>query len=296
MDDGSTDSSVEQAASVAAGDPRFTFLSTTPALRGANAARNIGWKAARYQWVLFLDSDDLLSPECISNRAKVAEEVVCDLLVFPISTFLSSPGDRSVDWRPRREDPHLLLFLRHRLPWHTSSVLWRRSLLEKLGGFSERLARLQDVEIHIRALLAGASYGVIENSPADCFYRVSEQRATFSPFLICKKYVDSCRILSQDTIDAIKKLPDVDMRLKRSYLRALRGTTFAVLFRLVQEADRGHLTWQQRSALSEQISKADYVESIFGKHRITLRVYNLALALRLGRLKGFMRVTRAFLT
>ena len=43
-------------------------------------------------------------------------------------------------------------------PWHTSSPLWRRSSLEKIGGFNERIIYGDDADLHLRALFNGMTF------------------------------------------------------------------------------------------------------------------------------------------
>lgn len=60
VDDGSTDNSVAVVNQFIAGDPRFRLLLQEN--RGVAAARNTGFRAARGQFLQFLDGDDLLDP------------------------------------------------------------------------------------------------------------------------------------------------------------------------------------------------------------------------------------------
>lgn len=64
IDDGSTDRSLEMCRRWET-DPRVTIVSTEN--RGVSAARNMGLSAASGQWILFLDSDDFLLPDCLER-------------------------------------------------------------------------------------------------------------------------------------------------------------------------------------------------------------------------------------
>lgn len=65
VDDGSTDSSKEIAKKYAEQDSRFIFL--TQKNQGLFSARNTGIAKASGDWILFLDSDDLLSASCLKK-------------------------------------------------------------------------------------------------------------------------------------------------------------------------------------------------------------------------------------
>lgn len=64
IDDGSTDDSLKKCRRWEA-DPRVTVISTEN--RGVSSARNAGLSAASGQWIMFLDSDDYLLPDCLDR-------------------------------------------------------------------------------------------------------------------------------------------------------------------------------------------------------------------------------------
>ena len=73
----------------------------------------------------------------------------------------------------RREDSYLHMFLRHDLPWAVTCPIWRRTFLERIGGFDETLPRLEDPELHIRALLRTTQCSVRKEAPIDCYRRLT---------------------------------------------------------------------------------------------------------------------------
>ena len=170
VDDASTDQSLEILRAGAADDPRIELV---PMADNHNASycRNRGLERATAPYVIFLDSDDVLAMHCSRTRLASASQFPDhDLWVFPMLVFRDSP-DRPLDrWIPRPGD-HLRHFLAHRLDWQTMQPLWRREFLVRLGGFDESFRRLQDPELHARALLAGARVKCFPDVPPDCFYR-----------------------------------------------------------------------------------------------------------------------------
>ena len=71
VDDGSTDNTPSMVASLAREEDRIHFLQHASS-RGAQAARNTGIRAAKGEWIAFLDSDDLWLPKSLETRVALA--------------------------------------------------------------------------------------------------------------------------------------------------------------------------------------------------------------------------------
>ncbi|HWC27149.1 MAG TPA: HAD-IIIA family hydrolase [Solirubrobacteraceae bacterium] len=118
---------------------------------GPAAARNTGWRAASAEWVAFLDDDVEVEREW---RAALAR----DLAGLPADTAgsqgrISVPlpaGRRPTDWERNLRGLEDAV-------WATADMTYRRSVLERLGGFDERFARAyrEDADLALRALRAG---------------------------------------------------------------------------------------------------------------------------------------------
>ncbi len=80
VDDGSTDSSGEIADSYKDKDPRFKVFHTEN--HGLSAARNRGIDHSKGEWLMFVDSDDRVSPSFCETPMNVALEYNADLVVF----------------------------------------------------------------------------------------------------------------------------------------------------------------------------------------------------------------------
>lgn len=68
VDDGSTDATVERVCSI--NDSRIRLIKSSQS-RGAQAARNVGIRAARANWVAFQDSDDEWLPQKLKQQIEV---------------------------------------------------------------------------------------------------------------------------------------------------------------------------------------------------------------------------------
>lgn len=179
VDDASSDNSPKLLKDIAYTDSRITIRLNSQN-NGGSFCRNEGIKLAKGEYVIFLDSDDLLEPFCLERRlVEVKANPNFDLWVFPMGAFKHKKGDLNVSyyWYPPKHN-FLYAFLAHKLPWAICQPIWSMSILKGLNGFDTHFSRLQDVEIHTRAILKGAKVITFPKQEVDCFYRIDEQRIT----------------------------------------------------------------------------------------------------------------------
>lgn len=159
VDDGSDDGTAEDVVRRAEADPRLRYVPRSARRAGANVCRNQGLAVAASDLIVFLDSDDVLEPQCLARRVEIMqrnEDV--DFIVSGMGSFVEKP-----DVLNRKQGIDLLgddflRFLFFELPWQTTGPTWRRRTLERLNGFDEDLPSWQDVDLHVRALAAGCRY------------------------------------------------------------------------------------------------------------------------------------------
>jgi glycosyltransferase involved in cell wall biosynthesis len=158
--------------------------------KGANYCRNIAINAAKGTYIIFLDADDILTSSCIENRLKIIEQDSFDFCVFTMGVFVKEIGDSHYLWRPNSKKP-LEDFLQHKLPWSILQPIWRKEFLVNLQGFDESFKRMQDVDLHTRALLVeNVKFKQFDENP-DCFYRIDEERKNFDANEFLKRRVES---------------------------------------------------------------------------------------------------------
>lgn len=90
VDDGSTDDTVAIVRSIP--DPRLRLM--TNDATGVSAARNLGARTARGNWLVFLDADDRLRPNAVTTLLAAAKAAPHAVLVYGDYNTIDSAGRR----------------------------------------------------------------------------------------------------------------------------------------------------------------------------------------------------------
>lgn len=152
VDDGSTDTTLERVHAVFGADARVRALTHEHA--GVSAARNHGIAAARGEYVTFLDSDDLMTPDRIARQVDTVADESVDAVMGRQQV---TQGDAPLPgWVACDQES----WTRH---YHTSiltTVQWARAI----GGFDERLTVGEDIDFVIRLAAAGVRIAYIDDT------------------------------------------------------------------------------------------------------------------------------------
>lgn len=172
VDDHSTDDSFLVAEEYAKKDSRFFAFKLPDTKRYGNAARNYGLSFARGDFVNFLDSDDLLSPQKLQIQLDLFEKepgldmVACRHDLWwekddGFQIFSCKFADRKfwldVVWHPD-------YLKRYGGLWCTNAPLWRKVVVTEIGAWDEDLRAWQDVALNIHALIYGVKIDRIEQT------------------------------------------------------------------------------------------------------------------------------------
>lgn len=95
VDDCTPDKSVEEVEKITHGDKRFSILHHDKN-RGLSAARNTGTRAAKGEYVYYLDSDDELTPICIESLVNLAVKYPKAEIIQGSTRSIQEEDD---DWR-----------------------------------------------------------------------------------------------------------------------------------------------------------------------------------------------------
>jgi glycosyltransferase involved in cell wall biosynthesis len=173
VDDGSTDGTQNLIANYVKKDQRFVFYQRNRAPKGASCCRNIGIENTKGEYIVFLDSDDIIIDKCLENRIKILNEHPdYDFWVFRTGMFKLNIGDSTKTWNLlHKEKEDLLRFIGQDNTWSIMGPLWRKKILILLEGFDEYALSSQDWELHIRALIRKYKYYKAPDNLIDNYYR-----------------------------------------------------------------------------------------------------------------------------
>lgn len=149
VDDGSSDKTIE----IVSGFPSVRIFRQEHG--GACRARNRGIKEAVGEWIKFLDSDDLLAPGALARQLDFATAQGRGVITYwDLEHFNDNIGRRNLvrTALPDVSDQVLSLIKSN---IQTSCPLYRRSILQEVGGFDERFLKAQEYELNIRLALNG---------------------------------------------------------------------------------------------------------------------------------------------
>jgi glycosyltransferase involved in cell wall biosynthesis len=144
IDDGSTDGSSAIA-------QKFPVRYIRQENRGLTPTRNRGIRECQGSYVVFLDADDRLRPDAIESGLRVfAENPECAMSVGD-HLFVAEDGSYLADSNKKcLTASHYEALLRSNFIEMISSVLFRKSALEKVEGFDTGLRVAEDYDLYLR--------------------------------------------------------------------------------------------------------------------------------------------------
>ena len=153
IDDGSTDGTEKRLASFT-DSPRFQYVYQANA--GRSTARNRGVAKARGEFLLFLDSDDLLLPNALADLLELAASHPSAEMIGGQTQFVDEQLRQFASLSPRLEGgtayPGLILERFFLLP---GAFVVRKAGLEKIGMFDPQVEPCEDYDFALRVALRG---------------------------------------------------------------------------------------------------------------------------------------------
>lgn len=188
VDDGSTDDTDKVAEGLLKKDPRIVYVRQQNA--GTSAAKNVGIRHARGDYIVFLDADDLLTANKLEAHVEhFKNNPHVDISYSRFRYF--QDGDESslftkLDLSSKEEwaavidgryDAALPVFLRgNNMAIHAAMV--RKSLVDRVGDFDTGMQALEDWDYWLRCILRGAHLAFLDDLQVLALTRVHKGSAT----------------------------------------------------------------------------------------------------------------------
>lgn len=223
IDDNSTDSTCEVVQHFSDNDLRIKLIKRKREPKGGSVCRNIGIENAKGEYLIFLDSDDVLAPHCLENRVYYMDQNPdIHFAVFQMGV-LSHDGVSRNEKLIKKKENYLYAFLQHDLPWTITGPIWKTDFMKnEIVGYNENYPRLQDPELNTRVLLKNeVKFHVLEDSEPDCYYRAHSDKVFNMSILLT-----GFELYIHEFYYEIKKRTDFEQcvnQLKFCYIEAIKG-------------------------------------------------------------------------
>ena len=216
--------------------------------RGAGAARNIGLREARAEWVAFLDADDHWTERHLERIIEVVANEPEAGACFAAALHLNDDGALINRGTVDPRDATLAGLIGRRMQPTTSATAVRRAAALDVGGFYEafrRPAGVEDIDLWWRI---ADSYQCLAQPEPTAFYVVHEKRDRARP-------VSELRELAEDRRTCIERLRG---HVPRRLLRPAAAQHHAIMARYWLLA--GH----RRQALQEVLNSFRWAPTVNG--------------------------------
>ena len=135
-------------------DIEFSILKK-PINEGLAAALNDGLAVCKYEWVARMDSDDISTPDRFQKQLAFLE---ChhDVAVLggAIAEFKTEIGDIDSERRVKTSHDEIVKMAKIRTPMNHVTVMYLKSAVLEVGGYSENFGKLEDYKLWVDLILA----------------------------------------------------------------------------------------------------------------------------------------------
>lgn len=172
IDDGSIDSSAKRIKEIK--DSRVRLIQQKN--QGVSAARNLGIKDATYEWIAFLDADDLWEANHLEEINNMIDKFP-NQLIFTTSYELSNKVAQfkhNRDENISRVEDYFKDALSENLIW-TGVVVINKKCFDKVGNFRTYLTNGEDIELWARI---ARQFTLVKSNTVTCIYRIDAENRT----------------------------------------------------------------------------------------------------------------------
>lgn len=210
VSDGSTDGTSEIMKDYRLSDKRVLFFEYHPP-RSGNYARNFGIKQSKGEYVAFLDDDDEWLPSKLEKQIEIMKKDAKVGLVYTGVKIIYENDGVKYSFIGKAQGKVTKDILLDNCIGTTSTVLIKKSVLDKVGGFDNNLAALQDYDLWIR-ICDCCNIGVIQEELVNYYnYRGCKQVSA-----VTQKYVDAFNYINEKYSALYSKLNKEEFSKKKS--------------------------------------------------------------------------------
>lgn len=263
VSDGSTDNTSEIVNGFTKADDRVKFIEYAPA-KGGNVARNTGIDAAKGEYIAFLDDDDEWLPEKLQKQIEIVEADEKIGLVYTGVHIIYV--NEKVEYNSLSKEAGDLSkrILIDNCVGTTSTVLLRKSVLEKSGIFDVELGALQDFDLWIR-VCQHSNVGVVSEPMINYYNYLGKKQVS----AVTKKYIDAFAYINEKYKAQMRSLDEKELHEKQT----------AEDFLLANKAMRNSKAKLARQYLSK-ILKSGFSKKAFAYYLLSFTSYKTVLKMR----------------
>lgn len=212
VNDGSTDGSLQVVKSI--DDARVRIIDKPNG--GVSSARNRGVEEAKYEWIAFLDGDDIWK----ENHLEVLRQLINS---YPKDKVFCTSYIRSDQMIPTKQSNDILVIEDYFLEAHTyffwtSVVCLHSSVFKNVGLFLDGYSRGEDLELWQRI---GRYYRFIRSKTITAVYKIdAENKLTNTNFIYSKSTISNVHKRFSSYTRSSEKI---------FYLKALKNSSFSYL-------------------------------------------------------------------
>mgnify|MGYP000879903501 CR=1 FL=1 len=212
INDGSTDNSIRVIETI--NDARIRLIHQEN--QGVSSARNRGIQEAKYDWIAFLDADDLWTTEHL-------QEIIIMMQKFPeekvFATSFQFSDKRTMFKHPRREpifkiDNYFKEATKEILIC-TDVIVTHKNVVKSIGGFNEKLKWGEDWDLWTRI---ARKYPIIKSQKITAEYRIDAENRSSNSFNAKKSLVFNYKFKKTNSLDENKYYEHIITKRLRGYI------------------------------------------------------------------------------
>ncbi len=214
VDDGSKDGTLEMLSHFT--DSRIKIINRDRTPKGGQTCRNIGFERSKGEFIVFFDSDDLISRRCLEQRILYLENhPELDFAVFPAITFNDEKKVNTSNpcYGINKNLDTLTAILSSNYQYTVWTNIYRRESLLKAGiKWDEQIKVYQDFDFNLAVALASFKYDYAVDAEVDYLYRIDYSKSSVcSNVLSEEKNVSTCYLFKK-TLGLLSNRDDYDTR------------------------------------------------------------------------------------